>query len=214
MALISSINGLTREIFLSITTTNTSINPIDIYKEMRTLRRTDSTLRKWDLFMESAGNVSKGGGKFTERYVTLLDGTVIVPYDADGYLTVTGTVINDAGQEGVDVFDRSGLISDIDINYIPPQVEIIEVSSNSAVTAQDLLDIATTVRTELAPELANIVISNKILKNRTETNLVTGIMTVYDDDDTTVLFTAPIYEDTAAAIPYAGNAVNRRERLT
>ena len=58
-----------------------------------------------------------------------------------------------------------------------------------------------------------ISIQNKILRNETETNPVTGIMTVYDDDGVTVLFTANIWENIAKTTPYGGNAVNRRARL-
>ena len=59
-----------------------------------------------------------------------------------------------------------------------------------------------------------ILTQDKLLKNKTETNPVTGVMTVYDDDNTTVLFTANIWENIAGTTPYAGNAVNRRDRLT
>lgn len=57
-----------------------------------------------------------------------------------------------------------------------------------------------------------VITSRKILQNRTETNPVTGIMTVYDDDDS-VLFTANIWENIAGTEPYDGDAVNRRNRL-
>lgn len=60
---------------------------------------------------------------------------------------------------------------------------------------------------------AQVNIQNKILRNRTETNPVTGIMTVYDDDNITPLFTCNIWENIAGTNPYAGNAVNRRDKL-
>lgn len=68
--------------------------------------------------------------------------------------------------------------------------------------------------TQLAAELAQATLARKILKNRTETDPVTGIMTVYDDDGTTPLYTANLYTDVAGATPYAGTAgVNRRNAL-
>lgn len=74
---------------------------------------------------------------------------------------------------------------------------------------------ASQVRTELAVELAQITLVKKLLKNRTETNPATGIMTVYDDDGTTPLLTANIYADVAGATPYDGTAgVNRRNALS
>lgn len=147
MTLIASIDGPTRRVFLHADTAGADVHPIDVYKEMRTLRRSSESLRGFDLFMEAAGNVSKGGGKFTERFVTLLDGTRLVPFDTPHELTITGTIITDDGQEGIAAFDRSSLSVStvVDINYVPPQVEVIEVQVGSAVTPQDILDIAAAV---------------------------------------------------------------------
>jgi len=60
---------------------------------MRTLRRTNIALRAYDLFMKADGNVPKSTGKFTERYVTLLGGTRLVPWNATHAITITGTII-------------------------------------------------------------------------------------------------------------------------
>jgi len=140
MPLIASIDGPTRRIFLDISTVGTTINPIDIYKEMRALRSSNLELRKYDVFLSAFGNVAKGSGKFTERYVQENSGTRIIPYDASQELTITGTIITDDGQEGVACFDRTPLTSTtvVDINYIPPQVEIITVATGSGLSvAQD-----------------------------------------------------------------------------
>ena len=68
--------------------------------------------------------------------------------------------------------------------------------------------------TQLAAELAQATLARKILKNRTETDPATGVMTIYDDDGTTPLYTANIYTDVAGATAYAGTAgVNRRNAL-
>ncbi len=138
MPVIDYIDAPNRDIYLHPDTVGSSVNPIDIYREMRTLRRTDENLRKFDLFLEAKGNDAKGGGKFTERYVICLNGTRIVPYDVTHTLTVTGTIITDDGQEGISCFDRTPLnvATVVDINYIPPQVEIIEVNTGSGLTAE------------------------------------------------------------------------------
>jgi len=69
--------------------------------------------------------------------------------------------------------------------------------------------------TQLAAELAQATLARKILKNRTETNPATGVMTIYDDDGTTPLYTANLYTDVAGATLYAGTAaVNRRNALS
>ena len=147
MAIIASIDGVSRRIYLSSATQNTEVHPMDIYKEMRTLRRTNESLRKFDNFLLASGNEPKGGGKFTARLVKCLLGTRIVPYDSTHTLTITGEIITDEETSGVDCFDRTLLTSPnvVDINYIPPQVEVMQVMSGSAVTEQDKIDIANRV---------------------------------------------------------------------
>lgn len=139
MALIDHIDGENRRIYLSSETKNTSIHPIDIYKEMRTLRRENEDLRKYDVFMKAYGNVYKGSGKYTERYVVLQNGCKIVPYNEDHFLTITGTFITDDGGEGIACFDRSLLDDDVtvDINYIPPQVEIVYINTGGSGLSQE-----------------------------------------------------------------------------
>ncbi len=130
MAIISNIDWPNRRIYLHLDTVNASVNPFDIYKEMRTLRKDDENLRKFDLFMSGHWRDSKGGWKFTERYFKLLDWTRVVPYDTTHELTITGTIITDDWQEWIACFDRTTLTttSVVDINYVPPQVEIIELN--------------------------------------------------------------------------------------
>ena len=143
MAIIASIDPAARRIFLHADTVGADVHPIDIYREMRTLRKDDETLRAYDVFMQAYGNVAKGGGKFTERYVQLINGTRIVPFDTDHELTITGTIITDDGQEGIAVFDRTSLdvSTVVDINYVPPQVEVIVIGGGgSAPTAQEVAD--------------------------------------------------------------------------
>lgn len=139
MALVDHVDGVNRDIYLSSDTVGASINPIDIYKEVRTLRRTDESLRVWLPFMAAKGNDPKGGGKYTERYVILLNGTRLIPYNVSHTLIVVGTVITDDGQEGIACFDRAPLSSTtrVDINYVPPQVEVITVSSGSGLSSDE-----------------------------------------------------------------------------
>ena len=63
-------------------------------------------------------------------------------------LTITGTIITDDGYEGVHCFDRSLLSSDVtvDINYVPPQVEVITINTGSGLTTEEhdrLMDLDT-----------------------------------------------------------------------
>lgn len=139
MALIDHIDPINRRIYLSASTVDATVHPIDIYKEMRGLRATDETLRPFDVFIKSYGNVYKGSGKYTERYIVLQKGTLIVPYDTSHTLTIVGTVITDDGKEGVYCFDRSSLSAgvSVNINYVPPQVEVIVISSGSGLSQEE-----------------------------------------------------------------------------
>lgn len=55
----------------------------------------------------------------------------------------------------------------------------------------------------------------RLLRNRTETNPATGVMTLYADDNVTPLLTASIFEDVAGTSPYkaASTKIDRRNRL-
>ena len=139
MAVIDHIDGVNRLIYLSASTVNASVHPIEIYREVRTLRRTNESLRQFDNFMKGNGNISKGGGKSTERYFTLLNGARIVPYDISHVLTITGTLITDDGQEGVYSFNRIPLTAGVvvDIQYVPKQVEIIVIHGGSGLSTEE-----------------------------------------------------------------------------
>lgn len=130
MALVASVDGANRRIYLGPDSVGADIHPVEIYKEVRTLRRINESLRPYNPFISAKGNDPKGGGKFTERYAVLLEGTRIVPYDTTQKLKITGTVITDDGQEGIVCFDRSSLTitSRVDIDYQPPQVEVIVIN--------------------------------------------------------------------------------------
>ena len=63
-------------------------------------------------------------------------------------------------------------------------------------------------------DLAAIGTALKILKNRNETDPVTGEQRIYDDDDQTILLRGNLYNDAAGVAPYDGSSgVNRRDRL-
>lgn len=60
-----------------------------------------------------------------------------------------------------------------------------------------------------------LYVMQQILKNKQKTDPNTGIMTVYADDDTTVLFTANVYNDAGGSTPYDGTSgINLKNKLT
>lgn len=59
-----------------------------------------------------------------------------------------------------------------------------------------------------------IAIIAKVLRNKMTTNPVTGKITVYDDDDVSILLEGDLYEDVAGLQPYQGQGADRRDRMT
>lgn len=189
MAVIASIDGPNRRIYLHSDTIGANVHPIDIYIAMRTFRRTDESLRKYDTFLTAYGNVEKGGGKYTERYVQCMSGTRIVPYDTTQELTITGTIITDDGQEGIACFDRAPLTSTtvVDINYVPPQVEVIVVETGSGLSTEEHDKLITGLDTSIPPAVwdeAEAEITKKMLYNKVTKS--GDIVTIYEDDESTV----------------------------
>ena len=101
--------------------------------------------------MRGEGNVQKTPTTFTERYVVCLEGTRIVPYDIDHTLTITGTIITDEGTGGIQCFDRTllSVSTVVDIDYQPPQVEVIQATLADGISAEDISAIATAVADEI-----------------------------------------------------------------
>jgi hypothetical protein len=166
MPAIQTITGDPRRIFLHIDTVNAGLTSFDMfYRDYRVMRENDDTLQVFSPFLVARGNIPKGGGKFTPRYVQLLNGALIVPYNTSHELLVTFEIITDDGRSGINCFDRSPLSSTsrIDINYNPPQVEIIKISTGgTALTDEEhnrLMSIPT--QTLLTDERAQLMgISN------------------------------------------------------
>lgn len=64
-----------------------------------------------------------------------------------------------------------------------------------------------------AAEALQLSVLGKILRNRQYTDPDTGIMTVFDDDNVTPLYTTQLFEDIAGTVKYKGKGANRRDRL-
>jgi hypothetical protein len=158
MTIIANIDAVNRRVYLHADTVGVDFQPMDMYKEMRVLRRTDETLRPYDVFMISQGNEPTGPSSSTPRRVRLEKGTRVVPFDTDQNLKVIGEIITDDGLSGIDCFDRTPLSpsTTVNIDYQPPQVEIITVNTGSGVTPSDIDAIATAVWSEPTTSITTI----------------------------------------------------------
>lgn len=128
--IINNIDGTLRRIYLKQGVSD--YYPIeDIYHEYRNLRRTDENLRKYEPLLRAEGNVPKGGGAFTPRYVVLLDGTKIVPYDESLQINQLGDMITDDPDTDPTLYDISGLTTAKAIFIKPSEAETIQLNSSA-----------------------------------------------------------------------------------
>jgi hypothetical protein len=108
-----------------------SFHPIDdIYIEYRNRRRVEPDIRQYSPLLEAAGMVPKGGGKFTPRYILLLNGTKIVIPDQLTGVVVTGEVLTD---DQTNPFDTSLVTGPVLIQYQPSEAEVIQVGGGEGV---------------------------------------------------------------------------------
>lgn len=101
----------------------------DLYREYRNQRKEDENLRKFEPLLKAEGNVPKGGGAFTPRYVVLLDGTKIVPFDESLQLDQLGDIITDDPDTDATLYDISGLTTAKPIFIKPSEAETIQLNS-------------------------------------------------------------------------------------
>jgi hypothetical protein len=127
---IDSIDGATRQIFLKAGVSD--FFPIeDIYHEYRRLRKNDENLRKFEPLLLASGNVPKGAGAFTPRYVVLLKGTKIVPFNETLQINQLGDMITDDPDVDPSLYDISGLTVPKPIFIKPSESETIQLNSKS-----------------------------------------------------------------------------------
>jgi len=127
--LISTVDYPARLIYLSADTVDADLDTLDVYREVRALRRTTDAHQQFKPIIEGGGRIEKLPGVYTAAYARLLHGARIVPYDASHKIRLVRDTFTDDGVSGRDCFDRSGLtggvVVDIDVDF--PAVEIVEV---------------------------------------------------------------------------------------
>jgi hypothetical protein len=92
--------------------------------------------------------------------------------------------------------------------------ELIASAGSDAVAAAFVVLRAAT-GTYRAGEYADVLAEQAVavLRNRTVTDPSAGTMTVYAEDNVTVLYTANLYEDALGQVAYRGRGAERRDRL-
>lgn len=151
---VESWDGEARRIYLKQGVT--SFHPVeDVYKEYRSARRLDESLRKWFPLLKADGSVPKGGGKATERYLVLLHGTKIIPYNESNTINVLGELITD---DQTSPFDISSITNPIIIKFTPPATEIVYVNtSGQAVNASEIANAVWASPTRTLTSLGDLI---------------------------------------------------------
>lgn len=127
MSVVASIDYTSRNIYLSAATMNVPFDTMDLYREVRALRRTTESHRRFKPIVIAGGNVEKIAGQtYTPSYVQLLYGARIVPYDASHRITLVRDTFTDDGFAGRDCFDRTSLTPGVEVG-IDVQVDKIEI---------------------------------------------------------------------------------------
>jgi hypothetical protein len=140
MPLVSAVDYTTKRIYLSVETANTDIDLLDVYREVRVLRRTNNAHRNFKPIIEAGGNITKiTGTSYTPAYVVLRYGCRVVPYNSPHKLRLIRDTFTDDGFAGRDCFDRTSLTYSVDIDVDFPEREIREVSvGGSTLSAADI----------------------------------------------------------------------------
>jgi len=108
----------------------------DIYREYINERMLVEEFRKWFPLLKCSGNDPKGSGKFTPRFVTMINGARVVPYDENILITVLGEAITDNADVDPDPFDTTTRTEPLKLYITPPAAEIVrDVAALSAIEA-------------------------------------------------------------------------------
>jgi hypothetical protein len=145
MPLVASVDYVAKRIYLSADTVGATIDTIDVYKEVRALRRTTEAHRAFKPLIIAGGNVEKLVGiSATPSYVQLLYGCRLVPYNASHSLKLSRDTFTDDGLAGRDCFDRTSLSPsvavDIDVDIMEVEIRYLSEGGGSAPTALEVAD--------------------------------------------------------------------------
>ena len=141
MPLVLSVDYPYKRIYLSSQTPNTSLDTLEVYKEVRSLRRTVESHRNYKPIITAGGNIAKLPGSYTAAFVILDAGCYIVPYDSPSSLKLVRDTFTKDGRAGRDCFDRTNISSNVDIDIDFPEIEIREISTGSGVgTVEEIRD--------------------------------------------------------------------------
>ena len=133
MVQIASVDWPNKRFFLHIDTVTNGFDPWEAFTEVRLLQQSNANDEQgFKLWIQRQGKIPKGGGRFTERYVTIDAGWRGIPVNSNHNLDVLVEMVHAEELSIADQFDRSGLTETVNIDPVFDQVEIIETSGTMA----------------------------------------------------------------------------------
>jgi len=176
---IDYIDPVTRRVYLLDGITE--YHPLDdIYAEVRYLRRTDESLRKYFVFTQGGGNIPKNvqGTLRTPRYAIFKNCKVVV--SGDTYVTGEQLYADADGNmigKGPDCVDHALSPEDAYLDYEPPGSEVISVDTGGTFTEEDR---------------AGMRNRHRWMFNKQELT-DSGKLLLYDDDGVTIIGEQQLY---------------------
>lgn len=141
MAQVASVDWETKRVFLHLDTVTNGFDAWEAHAEIRNLQALNlNSEQNYRLPTRREGGLVKTAGRLTPRFVGFLTGWRVVPYDTPHQLRILVEMISDDQVVDRDMFDRSTVTSNVDIDTDYEQVEIIEVATGAGPTAPEVAD--------------------------------------------------------------------------
>lgn len=149
MPQVESIDWDGKLVFLHQDTVTVGVSGILIYAEIRDEIFANTSLGQgYFPPLTKEGGVSKGPGSFTPTFTQWGQSWRLVPHPNGGtayQLDILDEIISLDGLSDRDVFDRSSIATNVDIDSVYDPVEVKEVATAGGLTEQDKADIAARV---------------------------------------------------------------------
>lgn len=143
MSTVASVDYAAKRIYLSALTVNADLDTVEVYRDVRALRRTTEAHRAFKPMIEAGGNITKiSGVSATAAYARLLYGCRLVPYNVSHKIKLIRDTFTDDGLAGRDCFDRTPLSAsvevDIDVDFPEIEIKQVVVSGSTGPTAAEI----------------------------------------------------------------------------
>ena len=139
MPLVDSVDYLSKRVYLSAETVDTTLDMMEVYREVRALRRITDDHQQYLPMVIGGGNIEKIAGKtYNQPYVQLRYGCRVVPYQtATHTLTLIRETFTDDGFAAAGNFDLSLIQPGFYVTLIFEVDKIEVVATDGGFTVQD-----------------------------------------------------------------------------